>query len=91
MPAEARDARPDYLHVADLASIQRSANSEVRVRLVESRTKFAIELRTYERSRHSAEMIASGHGVFIPAERLAETMLALDRAKSAISALRGAA
>lgn len=80
----------EWSHVADLASLQRDRNSEIRLRLVESRKGFAVEIRKYEISHHRDDLRAGGPGLMVFAERLPELLLALDKAREAIAALQGA-
>lgn len=86
------DHRPEWAHVADLAAIHRDRNSEIRLRLVESRRgSFAVEIRKYERSHHHAGLNAGQIGLMIPAERIAEVIAGLQRGSDAATALRQAA
>lgn len=85
------DLRPEWHHVCDLAAIHRDRNSEIRLRLVESRKGFAVELRKWERSHHHDGLNAGVAGLMIPAERVAEVIAGLQRGFDAASALRQAA
>jgi hypothetical protein len=85
------DGRPEWMHVCDLAAIHRDRNSEIRLRLVEGRKGFAVELRKWERSHHHDGLNAGGTGLMVPAERVAEVIAALQKGSNAASALRQAA
>lgn len=85
------DMRPEWHHVCDLAAIHRDRNSEVRIRMVESRKGFSVELRKYERSQHHDGLNAGGIGLMIPTDRIPEVIAALQRGYDAATALRQAA
>ena len=85
------DPRPEFFHVADLATIQRDRNSEIRLRLMESWKGFAVEIRKYQRSAHHDGMNAGGPGLFVHVDRIPELIASLDKARTAAAALREAA
>ena len=80
----------DLHHVADLATIQRDRNGEIRVSLLEGPDGCAVEIRKFQRSRHSGGLIASGPGLMVFSDRIPELMAALDRGHRAAVALREA-
>lgn len=77
-------------HVADLASLQRDRNSEIRLRLVESAKGYAVELRKYDVSHHHDGMNAAGPGLLVRVERIPELIAGLQKAQAAGRALREA-
>lgn len=85
------DHRPEWDHVADVATVHRDRNSEIRIRLAESRKGYALELRKWQRSAQDGKMIAGQIGLMVPVERIAEVIAGLQRGADAATALRQAA
>lgn len=77
-------------HVADLASLQRDRNSEIRLRLVQSQKGYGVEIRKYDRSHHHDGMNAAGPGLIVRDDRVPELILGLQKAMAAASAMRDA-
>ncbi|MFK5596592.1 hypothetical protein ACFZ8E_06255 [Methylobacterium sp. HMF5984] len=85
------DTRAEWAFVADIASVHRDRNTEIRISLYEARKGYAACIRKYERSRHHDGMVAAGFTLMVPIEKIGDLMVGLDRTRTAASALRGAA
>lgn len=81
---------PEWNHVCDLSTLQRDRNSEIRLRLVEGRKGYAVEIRKHDMSHHHDGMNAAGPGLLVFSDRIPELISALERGHSAASALRQA-
>lgn len=80
----------EWRHVADIATIQRSRLSEVRISVVQNHAGPALMLRRFVRSKHHDGMNSSPDPIVVLGDRVTEFMMAMDQGRRAIAALKEA-